>query len=331
MMETAGEAREHCARGTCRHARGDLGGAIADFGRALEVDPGYPEAWNNRGAARYALGDLAGAVTDLDRALEARPRYAEARNNRGIVRHSLGDLPGALADFDQALAIRPRYAEALGNRATTRRALGDLDGAVADLDRAIGINPGHAAAYLDRAAVLHARGDLDGAAADYDTALGLIPRPAAVRVYHLRAGVRVSQRRFADARADCDRALEIDPACCMAYISRGNARYHLRDPAALEDYLTAFRIDPQAAVAEVFRILTADVREDADAALENCRKHLRICPGDVVARARRGQTLLLLGEEAAAARDLDECLRQAPEMRGPLEHLAERARRHRGG
>jgi hypothetical protein len=116
----------------------------------------------------------------------------------------------------------------------------------------------------------------------------------------------------------------------MAHISRGNTRYHLRDPAGLHHYLTVFEIDPQAAAAEVLRILAADLRQEARAVLENCRKHLRICPGDVVARVRQGLTRLLLGEEAAALRDLGDCLRQAPEVRKPLELLVEQARAHRG-
>jgi tetratricopeptide (TPR) repeat protein len=143
--------------------------------------------------------------------------------------------------------------------------------------------------------------------------LALIPREAAVPVYHQRGGVYVSLRRFADAVADYDRALEIDPGLCMVYISRGNARYHLRDLAGLADYRAAFQLDPPAAAAEVLRVLAADVRDDAGAVLENFRKHLRICPGDIVAYARRGLTLLLLGRPEEAAADLRQVVQRAPE------------------
>jgi tetratricopeptide (TPR) repeat protein len=323
-------AREHCARGARRHAEGDLAGAMADFEQALAAHSGCAEALNNRGAARYAGGDLAGALADFDRALELNPRYAEALNNRGIVRQARGDCAGALTDFDQALAIRPRYAEALYNRAAVRLALRDAAGAVPDLDRAIGIRPTYADAYLSRAAALDALGDLDGAAADYDQALRLVPRPAAAPVYQLRAGVRFRQRRFAGAVADCDRALERDPGLCLAYISRGNARYHLRDLGGLADYRAAFALDPWAAAADVIRFLADDVREDSAAALENCRKHLRICPDDVVAYARRGLTRFLLGQAAEAAKDFEEALRRSPDWRDHLELLIETARRQEG-
>src|SRR5262249_50685028 len=150
-------------------------------------------------------------------------------------------------------------------------------------------------AYHGRAAARHALGDLDGALADYDQVLRLIPRQAAAPVYHLRGGVRINQRRFREAIADYECALEIDPHLCMVYISRGNARYHLRDLACRDDYRTALRLNPLAAADEIVRMLVNDLQTDAAAVLENCRKHVRICPEDIVAQVRRGLSLWLLG------------------------------------
>jgi tetratricopeptide (TPR) repeat protein len=115
----------------------------------------------------------------------------------------------------------------------------------------------------------------------------------------------------------------------MAYISRGNARYHLRDRGAQADYRAALEIDPSAAAADIIRFLAADLREDAEEVFENCRKHVRICPDDVLAYGRRGLTLLLQGKEAEAARDFELLLRKGPAWKAPLELLIETARRHR--
>jgi len=293
-------------------------------------EPDSTEAWNNRGAVRYARGDVGGALADFDRALELRPDYPEALNNRGIVRQRLGAPSGALADFDRAVELRPRYAEALNNRAVTRLALGDLTGAVADFDRGIGIRPDYAEAYHGRAAVLHALGDFAGALADYDRVLGLVPHGAAP-VHHLRAAVFMTQHRFADAAAACARAVAIDPNFCMAYVTRGSARYHLRDPGALDDYTRAFELDARAAVAEVVRVLAGDVGRGGADGLENCRKHIRICPADPVAYARRCITLVLLAREDEAARDAEEFLRRAPHSADFFARILRLAREQRGG
>jgi tetratricopeptide (TPR) repeat protein len=159
--------------------------------------------------------------------------------------------------------------------------------------------------------------------------LGLIPRQAAAPVHHQRGGVYVRLRRFADAVADYDRALEIDPGLCMVYISRGNARYHLRDLAAQADYWTAFQLDQRSAAAEIIRVLDADVREDAGAVLKNCRQHLRICPEDIVASARRGLTLLLLGRPEEAEAYLHRVVQIGPEWADYLDLLVAAAGRQR--
>jgi tetratricopeptide (TPR) repeat protein len=326
-MPNVSPAKEYCLRGASRHAQGDLPGALAEFASALSADPRCVEAWNNHGATRQSLGDLTGALADFNRALEIDPNSAEAFNNRGITQHALGNGSAALADFDRAVELRPRYVEALCNRAAARQAHEDLTGAVADFDRAIGIRPDRPEAYLGRAAVLHALRDLDGTRADYDRVLELIPRASAAPVYHLRAGVFAALRRFAEALADCELALNIDPNFCLAHLSRGNIRYHLRDMAAPADYATAFRLNAEAAATEIIRILTMDIREDAAAVLENCRKHIRICPNDAIAYSRRGLTLLLLGREREANDDFGEASQRFPQWQNHLKMVVEMAKR----
>ena len=305
-------------------------GADAPPDGGLAPEPEGPEALNNRGATRFAHGDAAGALADFDLALRLRPQYPEALNNRGIVRHRLGDAAGALVDFDRAVELHPRYAEALSNRAVTRTAVGDPAGALADFDRAVGIRPDFAEALHGRAAALRAWGDLDGAMADYGRVLGLVPADQAAPVYHRRAAIRVAQRRFADAVAECTAALALDPSAAMAYLSRGHARYHLRDLGGLADYRAAFQIDPVAAAADVVRLVVEDLA-DVDAVLKNCRQHLRLCPDDIVAYARRGLTLLLLGRETEAARDFADMLRRAPDWTDHLERMMRAAREHGAG
>jgi tetratricopeptide (TPR) repeat protein len=330
-MPNVSPAKEYCLRGASCHAQGDLPGALAEFAGALSADPRCVEAWNNHGATRQALGDLTGALADFNQALELDPTSAEAYNNRGIIQHAMGNRGAALADFDRAIELRPRYVEALCNRAAERQAHEDLTGAASDFDRAVGIRPDRAEAYLGRAAVLHALRDLDGARADYDRVLQLIPRASAAHVYHLRAVNFAAQRRFPEALADCELALDIDPNFCLAHLSRGNVRYHLRDMAAPADYAKAFRLNAKAAATEIIHILTTDIREDAEGVLENCRKHIRICPNDAIAYSRRGLTLLLLGREREANDDLAEAFRRFPQWQIHLNMVVEMAKAARQG
>ncbi|HKI37516.1 MAG TPA: tetratricopeptide repeat protein [Gemmataceae bacterium] len=286
-----------------RFVRRDLEGALADFRQAVQNDPSYAEAWNNSGLVRQLLGRLGEAVADFDRAVSLRPDYPEALNNRGRARLALGDAAGAMADFDRALtgAAGRFRASVLHNRGALKQGAGDLAGALADFDRALAIDPDHIVTYLNRGSARQESGDLEGALADFERALARLPPERAATAYHKRGGVRVLRNDFAGAIADYDRALALEPRNVCFYVSRGNARYHRRDPRAIADYQIAFRIDAEATAREIVRILAGDVRRGAEDVLDNCARHLRISGRDVLAHARCGLTLVLLGREAEAA------------------------------
>jgi tetratricopeptide (TPR) repeat protein len=308
------DAQELNRRGIARLEAGDAAGALAEFRRAAARAPHAPEPWNNAGLVRQRLGQLREAVADFDRALALRPDYPEALSNRGRARQALGDCDGARADFDRALAgATGGFAVAvLHNRGALHQERGDLAAALADYDRALALDPGHAATRAARGLARKESGDLDGALADFDAALEQGPDEGRATLYHGRGGVRALRNDFAGALADYDRALALDPERFNYYLSRGNARYHRRDPRALLDVRMAFRLDPDAAAREMLRILTTDARRDAAAVLENCTKHLRLSDQDVLAHGRRGLTLLLLGRRAEADADLARFRELAP-------------------
>jgi tetratricopeptide (TPR) repeat protein len=48
----------------------DLDGAIADYNRAIELDPKFAAAYFHRGIAKQAKGDLKAAIGDINGAIE---------------------------------------------------------------------------------------------------------------------------------------------------------------------------------------------------------------------------------------------------------------------
>ena len=63
---------------------GDFEKALADYGRALEVDPVNSFAHYNRGITRDRLGDFAGAVEDFSAAIALDANNADFHHNRGF-------------------------------------------------------------------------------------------------------------------------------------------------------------------------------------------------------------------------------------------------------
>ncbi|MBI4613948.1 MAG: tetratricopeptide repeat protein [Planctomycetes bacterium] len=54
--------------------QGDLDGTLADQTRALEIDPGLPEAYAERATIHAERGDTAATAADLRQALAVAPR-----------------------------------------------------------------------------------------------------------------------------------------------------------------------------------------------------------------------------------------------------------------
>jgi lipoprotein NlpI len=130
-------AVDYFNRGVAEKANGDFEGAIADYNRAIELDPKYAAAYSNRGNAKQAKGDLDGAIADCNRAIELDPKDAMAHKNRGVAKKSKGDLKGAIADYTRAIELDPKYAAAYFHRGIAKQAKGDLKGAIDDINGAI--------------------------------------------------------------------------------------------------------------------------------------------------------------------------------------------------
>jgi tetratricopeptide (TPR) repeat protein len=129
-------------RGIEKAKNGDLDGAIADFNRAIELNPKDDAPYYNRAQAKRLKNDTAGAIADYTRAIEVGSTNPAAYNNRGNARAENNDRDGAIADYSRAIELRPDYARAYYNRAVARKEKGDATGAAADFKHAQQLDPG---------------------------------------------------------------------------------------------------------------------------------------------------------------------------------------------
>ena len=128
-------------RGIEKGKEGDLDGAIADFTRAIELNPKDDAPYYNRAQAKWLKKDAADAVADYTRAIELGSTNPSAYNNRGNARAENNDRDGAIADYTRAIELKPDYARAYYNRAVVKKDKGDTTGAEADLKTAKKLDP----------------------------------------------------------------------------------------------------------------------------------------------------------------------------------------------
>ena len=100
----------HMRGATHRHfgnSTGDLAEhefAVADFTRAIELDPDYVSAYYDRGVLYWReLRNGYRAIRDLTRVRELAPTWAEALFNRAMAHQIRGDHEKAIADLEQYL------------------------------------------------------------------------------------------------------------------------------------------------------------------------------------------------------------------------------------
>jgi tetratricopeptide (TPR) repeat protein len=98
----------------------ELHQAIAEYNKAIDLDPTLADAYCGRGDVSLELGQiwieedlhransaLQDAVADYTKAIELDPDNLPAHLGRGSTHRTLGDYGPAMADFERALALDP--------------------------------------------------------------------------------------------------------------------------------------------------------------------------------------------------------------------------------
>jgi len=230
-------------RGNALKALGRLDEALASYEKALALQPNYATGHSNRGAVLSDMKRLPEALVAFERALALQPDHIEALYNHGHVLHGLGRFEQAIASYDRVLALRPALAAAYVNRANSLNELKRHDEALASCDRALATQPNFVEAHVNRGMALHALERHDDAMAAFDRALALAPDyPAA---WYNRGATLHALQRYDDAVASYDRAVALKPDYAAAYSNRGASLYEMmRFDEALASYDRAVEADP---------------------------------------------------------------------------------------
>jgi len=200
-------ANEWMAAGEKQELQKDYKTAIQYYSRALEMEPGNPEALYKQGRAYFSNRDARNALADLDASIARNPQNADAYYCRGRARQVLHDLPGALADFDLAVKMQPPSAYYVRDRGSVYGELGKFNEAIADFTTALGLDPHQDWTFFLRATARQKLGDVKGAIADCDQAIALNPHSA--EAYFKRAVLRQIDGKFAEAVGDYDQAAQL--------------------------------------------------------------------------------------------------------------------------
>jgi tetratricopeptide (TPR) repeat protein len=201
----------YTARGHAYKDKGDYDRAIADYDKAIRLNP-YWEEYTDRGIA-YLIGkhDYDRAIADFNQAIRLERKYVAAYDGRGLAYSEKGDYNRAIGDFDQAIQLNPSYVNPYSHRGYAYGKKGDFDRAMADLNKALTLDPKYARGYANRGAILEQHGELAHAIADYDQAIQLDPNDAIAREGHERVQALVTPKLPAAASAQAQLPPQTSP------------------------------------------------------------------------------------------------------------------------
>jgi serine/threonine-protein kinase len=138
--------------------------ALAQFNRALALDPLYAPAYAGLADTYLTLGDMLYLMPHRDafargeaaalRAIELDPSQAAAYASLGHLRMHAWQWEDADRAFQRALALDPGYASALQWRAYDLASMGRMDAALASIERAQAVDPLSLIVNADRAELL---------------------------------------------------------------------------------------------------------------------------------------------------------------------------------
>ncbi|PSB04588.1 tetratricopeptide repeat-containing S1 family peptidase [Merismopedia glauca] len=246
VIAVAPKADDFYLQANDKYEKGNYQEAIENYTKAIEIDPQYTNAYNNRGIAYGNLGNYQQAISDYARAIALNPQDPDAYYNRGNAYDDLGEYQKAISDYDRAITLNPQDLEAYNNRGIAYRKLGDYQKAISDYNRAIALNPRSPNPYYNRGIAYTNVGEYQKAISDYDLAIALNPKSS--NAYYNRGIAYGNLGEYQKAISDYDRAIALNPKSSNTYDNRGSAYGNLGEyQKALADFNQAIALNPKSA------------------------------------------------------------------------------------
>lgn len=224
--------------------------ALADFEKAVSIDPKYAEAICERGLALIGKGVKDKGCMDLrkaktlgnDKAKEMYDKNACSGMSTvfitsGDVKFEAKDYAGAAADYTASIQLNADSVTGYLKRAQCNVFLKKYDKAINDYNKAIRLKP-------DTVHIIYLRGLAYNAAANYKLAFDDFSRvvrldPDNYNAYMQRAAACEGMENYKSAVYDYSQAIRIKPKDGIAYYKRGLDNQDAKDNSACKDFRMA--------------------------------------------------------------------------------------------
>jgi tetratricopeptide (TPR) repeat protein len=211
-LALGGAPRAHYALGVELYNEGKLGEAVAELREFVRLQPLLLHVITAQvvmAKAHARQQQWPEAIEQARSALSKQPGNLDARAVLADALFSARSYADAIGEYEQYLRARPGDVKALDNLGIALIGTGNLEAAIAVFRRAVGVNSRDGDARRNLAMALLDHRDIAEAAVQAREAAAL--RPSDPVVYDLLGQALALAGRWTDARAEFDRALQLDP------------------------------------------------------------------------------------------------------------------------
>jgi tetratricopeptide (TPR) repeat protein len=219
---------------------------MADYNKAIAIDPKDTASMNARRHLSSDKGDTKQELTDLNRAIEVKPDVWNYRYRANYYK-KMREWDKAIADYTEAKRVDPENADYDG-LAEVYEKQGDWDKALAARSEAVNHKPGDWLPYRNRAYTYKRKGDLEKADADMARVFRLLTEavdnhPRETHYRSFRASTYSLEGQHDKAIFDYSKVIEMDPDDADAYNHRAEEYLTIREfEKALADYTRSIEI-----------------------------------------------------------------------------------------
>jgi tetratricopeptide (TPR) repeat protein len=263
------------------------------------------------------------ALSELEEALQNEPELPAAQML--IARLQLvrgGDSKRAREGLDAVIKSAKSEAADRAKAHMYRSAIdADSKERMADLDKSIELNPEEPQAWRMRAALKLSLDKPAEAVKDFDEAIKLDPKHAAT--HEARGLAMAAQKNWDEAKKSLSRATELAPSSAAALLQRGRVSLIMNDhKAAIADAEAALKLVPNLPSALLLRSHARNAAGDKDEALADVEQVLKEFPDAADALRTRAMLRLESGKNDDAVADLEKLHVVEPDDRGVTLQLA---------
>jgi tetratricopeptide (TPR) repeat protein len=157
------------------------------------------EAYYNRGDGYANVSAYNRAIADFNRAIQINPEYAPAYHRRGDIWLMMNDFDHAITDYTKAIEIEPNNAAYYGDRAWAYFKVDRTSLGLSDVRRSLELDHHNSDAHYTRGRILEAMGRKDEAIANFRQALRIDPTNDESRDALTQLGAALSEDKVKDS------------------------------------------------------------------------------------------------------------------------------------